>query len=277
MNSVNLFRNRSTEFIPSSELDAVLSYCLFEDIELPSLPYQRALDTLIGKLVDSGVWGKKNLIYVLAGNASPSFRVINLKSPGTYNLTPVVVSGDIDLFDWSVQGVRNGLASPERGLNTGYVANVFDANRQEDDAGYTFCLVNTATIGSGTDRSLIGNNMGYSANRFQVRNSTASVNKTATFTTENPGNIGKYFISVDQFQGTMFRTFGAIEEEGTNIVDGSTPSQIIYLLRSANLAYSRGGLLSFYLDGASLTLSERNAVRQAFNVFFNKIGADINM
>lgn len=277
MNSVNLFRNRSTEFIPSSELQFVLNYCNLSGIEIPSLHYQKALNTLIGKLVDSGVWAKKNLIYVLAGNATPSFRVINLKSPGTYNLIPVVGGGDINLFDWSVQGVRNGVGTFEKGLSTQYNAGAYDTIREEDDAGYTFCLVNTTNVGSGVDRTLIGNHRGYSANKFQLRDSTAAVNKTATFTTENPGNIGKYFISVDQFQGTMFRTFGAIEEEGTNLVAGSTTSQIIYLLRTSNFAFSSAGLLSFYLDGASLTLTERNAVRQAFNVFFNKVGAGINI
>ena len=90
-NESYLTTNPATGFgaATSTEYQAVLTYATSQGWTLPSVPQQQIASIYVSRLVTSGLWAKKRVIWIFATDGDRNFAKINYKDPGNFTCTEV--------------------------------------------------------------------------------------------------------------------------------------------------------------------------------------------
>lgn len=124
----NLLSSSGSAFTPSAEYQAVLTYATAQGWTLPPVDEQRVADTYVRGLVSSGLWAKRDVIWLFATNGDRNFARINYKNPGTFTVAEVSSPTFTAGFGFSSSG--SGY------LNTGFKLVTNGVNYTTTDAHY---------------------------------------------------------------------------------------------------------------------------------------------
>lgn len=230
---------------------------------LPSETKRRQIDTLIRSLVSSGIWDKLDLFFQFAYNDTSlnDFSKINWKRP----LSPVAVSNGGVTFTangWLGNGVDGFIST---NFNPAIQSNNYSLNNASRGfviyQEYTGTIANSFIDGvaSGNDnRSLNASNIGQRINQgTNLLDSSASL-----------GGTGLKAIMRTSSTNVSFYNTGTLD--GRTATSTALPNENLLILRVAN-SYGNLGISNYFL-GSSLTLTELNTLKSAYNSFLNNNG-----
>lgn len=204
------------------------------------------LNGLIRDLKRFGIWNKLDLLYVFAGGGNENFKLINLKTPGTFN---GVGNGGLTWYSDGVQG--NGSNAY---INTTFNPNISNPNYTLNNASRGGFVV--SYTGTFNFDGVVG------VARNDYNGSVMRLNGTAIATVNYDGSLGGLFITRQnstQVEVTMKNSTATY-----SISSGSTATAHEQGILRRQAAY--GNIrLGLYFMGGYLTYAETQLFRTAYN------------
>ena len=245
----------------SNEYQAILSRATTLGYTHPSAAQQTIQNTLLSALKSSGVWDKRDIIYILATNGDSDFATLNWKDPATFQCTKV--------------------NSPTFTTNDGYTGNgtnsYLNTNWSQSEAvqltlsSASYFIVTKGTGnkvefggGDGGDNTVILFSGGY--NQYRVM--TAAVN------TSSPG-IGKFFARRDGTAISLWKNNSSFDSTTVSLTTPlSTRDTLIcaYNLSGTPTEHSTTTVRLLAL-GSALNDTEKTAEYDAITTYLNAIDA----
>ena len=212
------------------------------------------LNQLVRSLKDCGAWGKLDAIYPLLGGVEADSRV-NLKTPGTYNLTKI----NSPIFTANAGWRSNNAGYLDTNYNVSTAGGMFARN----DASIGVCVSQDVASGGGM--------IGYASNALLIprnvsNNFLGRLNNTGSISISASG-IGLHAVTrsvsaslIQWRRGNFLQT--------ASVASAALPSSNMLLLTGNGSTVAESSInLTFAFFGAALTGRQMLAVNQAYAAY----------
>jgi hypothetical protein len=238
----------------------------------PNSSVASAQNTMVESLVNSGVWAKLDVFYVLAGHTNGAGEsLINWLNPGTFDAT-AVNSPTFTAFE----GFAGDGATSYIDLNYNPAAN--GINYSQDDA--VMGLYNRS------DNAAAGGNMGvfdgtgdYLINtRNATNNAAARINDDITLVVANANGQGMYFINRSASNVREYYKNKSIIANDSQASSGINSSNVFALALNNNSGTAinfKTDQLSMLVVGGCLTQTDVNNFTDAFEGYMDSQGKGV--
>lgn len=273
----------STTTTTSCEVTDVTAQAFITATGITSCSVKSAINTLVINLKATSVWNKLRAIYPFVGGSSQSANAVNLKTPGTFDLTFNGTPPGISGWAFDASGVTpNGT---DNYASTGFIPNT----------EYGSSFNRSLGVYSAVDTTISGGAFHYQMGAYD--NSVSPATELSIFFWDNGGTQQQASVMGDQqfiqvapknsFSGFHVSTRVAnndfkyyrnnvLQGSNTNAVSVSSPINEIYLFAVNTPSLAPGSFstekLSFAFIGDGLTPGEVALFNTAVNTFQTSLG-----